>query len=87
MRILKRVQRLGKKAKEYMDQGLLVPDELVVDLVVDRVKQDDCKMVMYWIGSENNSQAEALTRRWQHSGRRWTMRLMWMYRMRTSYRE
>ena len=26
-----------------MDQGLLVPDELVVDLVVDRVQQDDCK--------------------------------------------
>lgn len=34
---------LGNKAKEYMDQGLLVPDELVVDLVVDRVKHDDCK--------------------------------------------
>ena len=34
---------LGKKAKTYMDQGLLVPDELVVDLVVDRVGQDDCK--------------------------------------------
>ena len=34
--------RAGKKAKTYMDQGLLVPDELVVDLVVDRVKQDDC---------------------------------------------
>lgn len=33
---------LGKKAKTYMDQGLLVPDELVCDLVVDRVKQDDC---------------------------------------------
>ena len=33
---------LGKKAKTYMDQGLLVPDELVVDLVVDRVNQDDC---------------------------------------------
>ena len=33
---------LGNKAKTYMDQGLLVPDELVVDLVVDRVKQDDC---------------------------------------------
>ena len=33
---------LGKKAKEYMDQGLLVPDELVVDLVVDRVNQEDC---------------------------------------------
>lgn len=33
---------LGNKAKTFMDQGLLVPDELVVDLVVDRVKQDDC---------------------------------------------
>lgn len=33
---------LGKKAKTYMDQGLLVPDELVVDLVVDRVNQEDC---------------------------------------------
>ena len=36
-------QELGNKAKTYMDQGLLVPDELVVDLVVDRVQQDDCK--------------------------------------------
>lgn len=34
---------LGKKAEEYMDQGLLVPDELVVDLVVDRIHQLDCE--------------------------------------------
>ena len=40
---IKNGTELGKKAKEYMDQGLLVPDELVCDLVVDRVKQDDCK--------------------------------------------
>ncbi len=33
---------LGKKAKEYMDQGLLVPDELTCDLVMDRISQDDC---------------------------------------------
>ena len=33
---------LGKKAKEYMDQGLLVPDELTCDLVMDRIQQDDC---------------------------------------------
>ena len=39
---IKNGTELGKKAKTYMDQGLLVPDELVVDLVVDRVKQDDC---------------------------------------------
>ncbi|MCI9423730.1 adenylate kinase [Lachnospiraceae bacterium WCA-9-b2] len=40
---IKNGTELGNKAKTYMDQGLLVPDELVVDLVVDRVKQDDCK--------------------------------------------
>ena len=33
---------LGKKAKEYMDQGLLVPDELTVGLVTDRISQPDC---------------------------------------------
>ena len=36
---IKNGTELGKKAKTFMDQGLLVPDELVVDLVVDRVKQ------------------------------------------------
>ena len=40
---IKEGTELGKKAKTYMDQGLLVPDELVVDLVVDRLQQDDCK--------------------------------------------
>ncbi len=40
---IKNGTELGQKAKTYMDQGLLVPDELVVDLVVDRVQQEDCK--------------------------------------------
>ncbi len=39
---IKNGTELGMKAKTYMDQGLLVPDELVVDLVVDRLGQDDC---------------------------------------------
>ncbi len=39
---IKNGTELGKKAKEYMDQGLLVPDELTCDLVVDRIQQDDC---------------------------------------------
>ena len=34
---------LGKKAKEYMDQGLLVPDELTIELVKDRLLQSDCQ--------------------------------------------
>lgn len=33
---------LGRKAQEYMNAGQLVPDELVVDLVKDRLQQDDC---------------------------------------------
>ncbi len=40
---IKNGTELGKKAKTYMDQGLLVPDELVVELVADRIQQDDCK--------------------------------------------
>lgn len=40
---IKNDTELGKKAKTYMDQGLLVPDELVVDLVVDRFKEPDCE--------------------------------------------
>ena len=39
---IKNGTELGKKAKEYMDKGDLVPDELVVDLVKDRIAQDDC---------------------------------------------
>lgn len=40
---IKEGTELGKKAKEYMDKGLLVPDELTVGLVTDRITQDDCK--------------------------------------------
>lgn len=53
---------LGAKAKEYMDKGLLVPDELVCDLVVDRLKQDDCKDGYILDGFPRTiPQAEALT--------------------------
>jgi adenylate kinase len=34
---------LGLKARVYMDQGLLVPDELVLELIMDRFKAPDCK--------------------------------------------
>jgi adenylate kinase len=39
---IKNGTELGKKAKVYMDQGLLVPDELVVDLIMDRFQEPDC---------------------------------------------
>jgi adenylate kinase len=41
-RNIKEGTELGKKAQEYMNAGELVPDELVVDLVKDRLMQEDC---------------------------------------------
>ena len=59
---IKNGTELGKKAKEYMDAGNLVPDELVCDLVVDRLKQDDCKEGYILDGFPRTiPQAEALT--------------------------
>ena len=34
---------MGMKAKEYMDKGALVPDEIVIGMVKDRLQQEDCK--------------------------------------------
>lgn len=40
---IKNGTELGRKAKEYMDKGALVPDELTVEIVRDRLSQFDCK--------------------------------------------
>ena len=40
---IKNGTELGKEAKQYMDKGLLVPDELTVKILLDRVAKDDCK--------------------------------------------
>ena len=40
---IKEGTNLGKEAKEYMDKGQLVPDELTVRILLDRVSKDDCK--------------------------------------------
>ena len=40
---IKEGTELGKKAKDYMDRGELVPDTLVVEIVEDRLKAEDCK--------------------------------------------
>lgn len=60
---IKNNTELGKKAKEYINQGLLVPDELVVDLVVDRLGQEDAKKGYVLDGFPRTiPQAEALTK-------------------------
>ena len=40
---IKNGTELGKEAKQYMDKGQLVPDELTVRILLDRVSQEDCK--------------------------------------------
>ena len=58
---IKNGTELGKKAKSYMDAGGLVPDELVCDLVADRIAQDDCEKGFILDGFPRTiPQAEAL---------------------------
>ena len=79
---IKNGTELGKKAKTYMDQGLLVPDELVVDLVVDRVNQDDCVNGYVLDGFPARFPRRKLwTRLLQRWGRKWIMPSMWRCRM------
>ena len=52
---------LGKKAKQYMDEGNLVPDELILGIVADRVSQADCANGFILDGVPRTlAQAEAL---------------------------
>lgn len=52
---------LGIKAKEFINEGKLVPDELTIDLVKDRLLQDDCKNGFLLDGFPRNlNQADAL---------------------------
>ena len=66
---LKEGTELGKKAKEYMDQGLLVPDELTLELIMDRFKNPDCAGGYVLDGFPRTiPQAEALTKALEEKG-------------------
>src|SRR5690242_11813116 len=64
---------LGRKAKDFMDSGRLVPDELVIDMLFDRVSKPDCANGFLLDGFPRTvAQASALDRRL--SG--WTVRAL-----------
>ncbi len=53
--------RLGLKAKGFMEKGLLVPDELVLEMVENRLKEENCEKGFILDGFPRNiTQAEAL---------------------------
>ena len=59
---IKEGTELGKKARSYMDQGLLVPDELTLELIMDRFRNPDCANGYVLDGFPRTiPQAEALT--------------------------
>ncbi len=54
---------LGKKAKEYIDRGDLVPDDITIPMILDRLKEDDCKNGWLLDGFPRNKvQAETLSK-------------------------
>ena len=60
---------LGQRANSYMDKGLLVPDQVTCDLVVDRISKDDCKNGYILDGFPRTiPQAEALTKALNQQG-------------------
>ncbi len=62
---------LGKKAKEYMDKGELVPDEIVIGIVKERISQPDCEKGCILDGFPRTvAQAEALDRALAEMGRK-----------------
>ena len=68
---IKHQTELGMKAKTYMDQGLLVPDELVVDLVADRLNEKDCQAGCVLDGFPRTiPQAEALDKALEAMGQK-----------------
>ena len=59
---IKNETSLGKKAKKYLDQGELVPDEVTIGIVRERLQEDDCKEGFILDGFPRTvAQAEALT--------------------------
>jgi adenylate kinase len=60
---------LGKKAKEYIDRGDLVPDDITIPMILNRLQEDDCKKGWLLDGFPRNKvQAETLNKALKDAG-------------------
>lgn len=67
---MKAESELGLKAKEYIDQGRLVPDDLTVKMVLDRINEPDCAQGVLLDGfPRTTAQAQALDKGLEADGR------------------
>lgn len=67
---------LGRKAQQYMDDGSLVPDNLVIDMILERMRQPDAGHGVLLDGFPRTvAQAEALDRELEDVGRKLSMAL------------
>lgn len=74
---VKKGTELGREAKEHMDSGGLVPDELVIAMIEDRISQDDAGDGFVLDGFPRNvAQADALNEMLDEHGRRLTAALL-----------
>jgi adenylate kinase len=65
---------LGKRARSYMEKGELVPDDVTVDMVIDRISRPDCEEGVILDGFPRTlTQAEALDRELERRGQRITI--------------
>jgi adenylate kinase len=68
---------LGKEAKKFMNNGDLVPDEIIIGVAVERLQQDDCKDGFILDGFPRTiDQAKALDAELQRVGRKLTAALL-----------
>ena len=82
---IKNGTELGLKAKSYMDAGGLVPDEITIGMLLDRIHQADCENGYVLDGFPRTiPQAESLTEALKRTASPLTSRSMWMFRMRIS---
>ena len=69
----KRNREMGVKAKAFIDSGALVPDDVIIGIIKERLAQDDCKTALFWTACPAPWRRPRPSRRWASaSTRSWT---------------